>query len=128
MSNDIRDQHLIETYKALMPLSAAALKTVLLLNGGAAVALLAFLEKAAAEHLDMRRPMTIFVLGVVLAAVAHVGAYLTQLALYNESLPGANTPRWRRHGNFLWSSVLVVVLSIVAFCWGALSAVHRFHP
>jgi hypothetical protein len=125
-----RDQHLIETYKSLVPIAVGALRAVMLLNGGAAVALLAFLGSVvrggpSAPHLDMRWPMGLFVVGVALAGVAHVTSYITQLALYNESLLGS-VPPWRLHFPWLWGSIIAVALSMAAFIWGAMSAVMRF--
>ncbi|MDE2227980.1 MAG: hypothetical protein KGL11_02925 [Alphaproteobacteria bacterium] len=127
MARSFRDRHREETYKALALIAMAALKAVFILNGGAAIALLAFLGREAAQRLDMRLPMILFVTGVCLAAFAHVGAYLAQLALYNETLDEAGTtPMWRRHDKYLWATVVLAVLSIAVFGWGAISAALRF--
>jgi hypothetical protein len=130
-SSSFKEQHLVETYRSLVPIAQQALKMVMLLNGGAAVALLAFLGSVTsrgkpAPHLDMRWPMGIFLAGVFLAGLAHVGAYMTQLALYNESLPGASVPSWRRHAPLLYVTIGIVVASLLAFMWGGFTAVARF--
>jgi hypothetical protein len=122
--------HLQETFKALSPIALAALKAVYLLNGGAAVALLAFLGHAASEgqRLDLRWPMGLFLTGVFLAALAHVGAYLTQLALYNETLKEGRVPTALLHSRWLWATVTVAVLSLVVFFCGSMIAVALMAP
>jgi hypothetical protein len=118
------DKHREETYKALITLATGVLKMALGLNGAAVIALLAFVRDPG-PHSNINRPIIIFVIGIVLAALAHVGAYLTQLVLFNESMGRAVPPR---HEWYLWISVGMVILSVAAFCWGAISAAHRIHP
>jgi hypothetical protein len=80
-----------ETYRSLVSLSAEALKALLLLNGGAVVALLAYLGHASGAALLARYlmyPCFFFVLGLVFAALALGFAYLTQLAFYNRDVGG----------------------------------------
>ena len=48
------DFHLEETYKGLVPLSIEAIKMLALVNGGAAVAILAYLEASPGTHLLRR--------------------------------------------------------------------------
>jgi hypothetical protein len=128
---DFTDKHLEETYKALIPLSAAALKMALALNGATAIALLAFMREATG-HPNLRRPILILVIGVALAAFAHAGAYITQLILFIESKLKRDghhsVPWWAHHEWYLLLNIALVLLSIGAFCWGAISASHRIHP
>jgi hypothetical protein len=88
------------------------------------IALFAFIERGAAEHLDMRPPVLILVAGIVVAALAHVGAYVTQLILYNET---ACRKILVPPQVILWLCVVLIILSLGAFCWGVISAVYRFH-
>lgn len=85
------DFHPEETYKSLITISVEALKTLALVNGGAAVAILAFLGNLAsrtpAVHLpNMTWALVCFAGGLFLTVLAFIVAYLTQLQLYNEDL------------------------------------------
>ena len=69
------------------------LKSIMLVNGGAAVAMLAFLGQAPQGHVLAHYawwPLGFFASGVFTAALAFAGAYLTQLMLYGESTFGNN--------------------------------------
>lgn len=100
--------HALETYKSLIAISVELLKSLLLLNGGAIVALLAYIGQAASG-------------GLMLSALAFVGSYLTQLSLYNESV---HSDEYKgSHGPWLWATFGVGILSLVAFAVGAYSGV-----
>jgi len=118
--------HQIETYKSMIGISLEVLKLLALLNGGAAVALLAYLGNVAGKgtHLvDMRVPMGCYVAGLVLCGLAYFGSYLTQLRLFNE---GQGRPKPWRHELFLYSTMVVALLSLGAFGLGSLVAAFRF--
>ncbi len=81
--------HIQETFKGLIALSIEALKALLLINGGAAVAILAYLGSLASHSPSVHLPsvksaLMCFAGGVLAAAVAFIVAYFTQLRLYNE--------------------------------------------
>ncbi len=128
---DITKEHLIETYRGMIALATGALKAVLFLNGGAAIALLAFLSniwgwEGDSGALDLVVPMIWFVAGLVMGGVGFLTAYLTQLALYNESLlPYKKFAGWRDHRRWLWITIGTVSLSIVCFGAGAIVAALR---
>jgi hypothetical protein len=66
--------HLEETYKALIPLSIEAIKMLALVNGGAAVAILAYLgniagHASAAHQPNMVRPLVWFSAGLLVTAI-----------------------------------------------------------
>ena len=75
----------LEGFKQVIALGQSTLKSMMLINGGAAVALLAFLgnllntSSARAFLLPFANSLRFFVLGVFLAAVAHALTYLSQL-------------------------------------------------
>lgn len=59
MASNFQDEHSIETYKSLVQISIAGLKLLALFNGGAAVALLAYLGNIAGKGVaapDVRFP------------------------------------------------------------------------
>jgi hypothetical protein len=74
----------IELFKAVVETAKTALKTALLINGGACIALLAFISNLAAKADLLSRaakfsnPMSYFAIGVLVAAVATGCAYMTQ--------------------------------------------------
>lgn len=76
--------HGIETYKSLIQLGTFGLKFVQIVNGGGAIALLAYLgDVTSSGHPapDLTWPMALFVGGLILGGSAAVTAYLMQLRL-----------------------------------------------
>lgn len=125
------DWHAKETYKGLIRLSLNGLRFAIFANGGAAVALLAFLGKEGTAALSLgaaRTTMDLFIAGLVLGGLAHVTAYLTQLKLYGESALNAGQTGVFQHRTFLWVTVLLVVASIGVFAAGAWCGVWAIQP
>ena len=119
--------HWLETYKSLITLSIESFKFSALANGGAAVALLAYLGNIAGKTTsaaDMRCPMLAFLTGITLCGFAMLFGYLTQLKLLNEI---GRTERFAiRHSLFLWLAITFFAASIIAFGVGSWQAVIRF--
>lgn len=85
------DFHPAEIYKSLITISVEALKMLALVNGGAAVALLAYLGNLASRSNGTRLPnmtcaLACFASGLFLTVLAFIASYLTQLTLYNQDL------------------------------------------
>ena len=119
-------EHAIETYRSLIQLGTFAMKFVLVVNGGAVIALLAYLGNiagAGASAPNLKCPMALFILGVILGGASTCTTYLTQLALYNEDI-GDIEPR--SHIKWLRASLLLVLASLISFAVGSLVAVARF--
>lgn len=118
--------HALETYRSLIQISLAGLKIMALLNGGAAVALLAYLGNIAGKDVtapDLRFSMGSFLAGLVFCGLAFLASYLTQFWLFNEEVrPGA-----LRGPHQLWLAlgVAFAFLSLLAFGAGAFSATMR---
>jgi len=116
----LHEDHILETYKSMISISVEGLKTLLLINGGAVVAMLAYLGQSArgtdvAQHLKW--PLAFFVLGILAATFSFFGSYITQFTLYNESLRGeVGTVR---HMSVVYTTAVVASLSAVFF-----AAVH----
>ena len=127
MTHDLNDQHWIETYKSLITLSIEGFKFCALANGGAVVALLAYLGNVAGKGAtapDMRCAIASFLVGIAACGLAMLLAYITQLILLNESGTGGRpklSHRW-----LLWTAIALTALSIVAFGVGSWQAVIRF--
>lgn len=124
MSSSSND-HMMETYRSLITISIEALKVLVLLNGGAIVALIAYLGQVDARvqlAVLVADPLRLFVVGLVLGALGFIGSYLTQLRLYNES--AFNKPQ--RHQIILWGTIVVGLGSIAAFACGAFATIEAF--
>ena len=123
-----QNQHFIETYKSLIAISIEGFKFCALANGGAAVAILAYLGNVAGKGgsaPDMRFAMGAFLAGLVACGIAMLFSYFTQLQLLNESATRTNGKF--RHVWLLRASILSVVLSIFSFSLGSWHAVVSFH-
>ena len=123
------NDHWLETYKSLITLAVESFKFAALANGGAAVALLAYLSAIAAKNgsaMDMRCPKGWFLTGLAACGVSMVLAYLTQLKLLSEI--GSTERPTVSHGWLLRLTILLFVCSLVAFGVGSWQAVIRFHP
>lgn len=127
---DLHDEIALETYRRLGDLGVNALKACYLLNGGAAIALLAFIPHVldplvnsttslatVPRALGLAGAISIFafVVGVTIAAIAHGLAYMMQLSLHNERVVNAQP----RHTLLLRTTIGLVFLSIAAFIVGA---------
>jgi len=123
--------HIVETFKGLINLSIEALKALLLINGGAAVAILAYLGNLAsrtsvANLPNMRNALLCFSVGVFFAALAFIAAYFTQLRLYyEERARHIRQPFQVLHPIGVGIATPLILASAAAFgtgCWIAASA------
>jgi hypothetical protein len=119
------EEHTLETFKSLITVSMEGLKTLLLVNGGAVVALVAFLGQSSlgpslAPHFWW--PIGFFVAGVTSCTLAFLGSYFTQFSLYNELFPQRGY-RGPKHMTCLTATVGFVLASVVCFALGAFTSV-----
>lgn len=129
MTPDIQKEHAVETYKSLIQIALEGFKLLAVLNGGAAVALLAYLGNVAGKGAavpDMRLPMGAFLFGLVFCGLCFITSYFTQFALYNESMEFPSRGFYSKHQLWLGLSVALVLVSIAAFATGSYMAVTRF--
>ena len=124
MTSDLNN-HQLETYKSLVTISVEGFKYSMAINGGAAIAILAYLSNVAGKTTapDFRFPMTAFLTGVVCCGVSFCGSYLTQLKLFNEAMSNKSPTK---HAIFLYATLVFYLLSVVAFGVGAWLAVSKF--
>jgi len=122
---DLQKEHALETYRSLISISLAGLKTLLLVNGGAVVALLTYLEHSPqgaslASHAFWS--LGAFIAGVVLCVAAFFGSYQTQFTLYNETVSPASVAGL---SHMVWQRITfgLVLLSCIAFAVGAFCSV-----
>lgn len=124
------EDHKLETYKSMISISVEGFKTLLLINGGAVVALLAYLGQSkggadVAPHVMW--PLFFFVLGIFTATFSFFCSYITQFRLYNESPHGAaGEPP---HMHFVKITAAVALLSVIFFVvgafWGVFALSHH---
>jgi len=117
------EEHTLVTYKSMIKMSLEGLKTLFIVNGGAVVAMLAYLGQSsegpvAAQHALW--PLTCFIAGIVSCVFSFVGAYTTQFILLNENL---GRRQKASHMNILWTTVASVLISLICFAAGAFSCV-----
>ncbi len=123
---DISKEHAVETFKSLILVSLQGLKLLALFNGGAAVALLAYLGNVAGKGLpvpNMRLPMACYVVGLIACGLAFFFGYLTQFRLYNESMGWSPQRQLVKHQVV---GIIFALLSLAAFAVGSCVAVGRF--
>ena len=125
MENQIKEVDWQETFRSLVALATEGFKFCALANGGAAVAILAYLGDVAGKNgvvPDMRCAMGAFLLGLLFCGCAMFFAYLTQLNRLNRLADRKDTRGdWR-----LGVSVVFIVLSLLLFGIGSLLAVTSF--
>lgn len=118
----------IETFKSMVGLATEGLKALLLVNGGAVVALLTYVGSSkgpAPSPSSFALPASMFLLGLILCVGAFCTAYATQYYLYNEQFPERGFKPRSHMRYFKWTATLVA-LSLVAFSAGALTSVSTF--
>ena len=123
---DFNDEHAIETYKSLISISVEGLKALQLVNGGAVVALLAYLGQVsnrAELASNVKCPLAFFVLGLVTSTAAFFGSYQTQLALYNESIR-KDEYKGPKHQVWLRVALILALVSLVSFALGSFATVN----
>jgi hypothetical protein len=119
--------HRIETYKSMVSISVESFKFLALLNGGAAAGMLATIDKlrVAIQHDALQNALSYFVFGLGCNGCAMLFSYVTQVALYNESI--GLIPK-NRHRFTLYCSLIFTLASLMAFCVGAFGALDGLKP
>lgn len=109
----------------MISVGTEALKALQLINGGAVIAILAYLgELSDGPKLAVasRTSVGCFVFGLATATVAFLFVYFTQFTLLNEFF-GAKAKVWT-HMRWLWLAVIAAVLSVIAFGCGSFLAIR----
>ncbi|MEQ1662196.1 MAG: hypothetical protein ABL877_05830 [Thiobacillus sp.] len=116
-------ERLTESYKSLVTLSVEAFRYLALINGGAIVALLAYLGNTKdGEAPELGVPLLWFIVGLVACGFAMAYAYLTQLRLFNDLLLAGKFST--AHKLTLWAAMLCYVISLSSFSYGAWLAIR----
>ena len=118
---------LAETYKSLVTLAVEAFRYLVLINGGAIVALLAYLGNVAKNGdsaPNLGTPLLLFTVGLVACGVAMAFAYRTQLHIFNDLFLSGKFST--RHKLTLWVAVSSYVISLFSFSCAAWLAIQAF--
>lgn len=120
--------HRQETYKTLVTLAVEAVKFCALANGGAVVALLAYLGNVHAKAPQIGAPnllgaITWFLGGLAFSGVLVAASYATQVLIFNDSFQHSYIRKDGRHKLPHRVAVGAFVLSLGCFVAGAWSAV-----
>lgn len=108
--------------EAVMGFASATLKSALLINGGAAVAILAYLGNARSEmRSEFPHALLMFTSGVLFAAVASGASYLAQ---YQYAKREAKAERWG--DGYRGVAIGLVFLTYIAFAFGSYNAYIGF--
>ena len=120
------EDHALETYKSMISVGTEALKALQLINGGAVVALLAYLGQASGRPqlgALAAKPLLLFLGGLFAATLAFLGTYVTQFAILNEFF---NNPSSRKPKHMVWLFITIgiALVSIGLFACGSFAAVE----
>ncbi|MCF6175415.1 MAG: hypothetical protein L3J71_06585 [Victivallaceae bacterium] len=111
----------LEEFRSVMSSGQNALKTGLLLNGGAAITVLAFIGNMTNNHKYMlpylAKALGCFAFGALIVSIAAFLTYVAQRKYHESKKP---KDRHQRIGdNLNWSIAALGVIAIVFFCVGA---------
>jgi hypothetical protein len=115
-----------ETFRSMISVSVEAFKALQYLNGGAMVAMVAYLTRAEKEPALLahaRCPMACFALGLFFGTACFATSYLTQFALFNESFEGRQGVGGVNHMVWVYITMAMGVGALLFFIGGVLSAV-----
>lgn len=116
----------VEQFRQVIALGQSAMKAGVVINGGAAVALLAFIGHMAAEAqafrvLPFANSLWWFVMGVLASGVAFAASYVSQLGY-------AGKEGWPHRAGYAFHVLAALggVFALVAFLMGSAAAYHGF--
>ena len=116
--------HSIEIFRSVIAYGQAVLKSAILINGGAAVALLAFIGNIWAKGISqdavnsLTSSIAFFAYGVLVAALGTAGSYFTQYCYYEGFHRAAIV--------FHVLTVLIVICAFMLFGFGAWESYQAF--
>ena len=101
----------LEMFRSVILAGQNALKTAFLMNGGATVAILAFLGKLSDHRqekiADFASALVFFVIGVLAITMASGGTYLSQWFY-------AGSESWKKKTGF-WLNILVIIFGLASY-------------
>lgn len=118
---EAQQSHYLEMFRSVIQVGQSALKSIILINGGAAVSMLAFIGNLASKQrlsteamTLLTGPMLFFAMGVLSGALGTGGTYLSQLFYAQEK---------KKAGIFFHVvTIALVIMAYVFFAVGAFAA------
>jgi uncharacterized membrane protein YidH (DUF202 family) len=118
----------LEEFKAVISLAQTALKIPILINGGAAIAILALMGNTWSENsltTDIAESLLFFSIGVLMAAIGSGAAYLAQLIFLR--VRGTEDKATEDKANkWQCTAIICVIISYILFMVGAWWAYDTF--
>ena len=115
-------------FDAVISLAQTALKSSILINGGAAIAILALMGNTWSENsitADLAESLLFFSIGVLLAVISSGAAYLSQI-LFLRVFGEEDKTTEGRGKKLQLISIILVIVSYILFTFGALEARSAF--
>lgn len=129
IQQDIDSQKHIETYRSLISISVELYKTLLLLNGGAIIALLTYIgskQTPATMGAEFNFSIYTFITGLFCVPIAFVFSYLVQMGIYNRFLrPNQRGKRDKLIDIYFYGAMFFTVISILCFGSGSVDAAYN---
>jgi hypothetical protein len=119
------EEYILETYKSLISFGTESIKALLLLNGGALIAILAYLGDSHTKPDFCKLEISIgsFVAGISFCAISFFFAYRVQYVLLNELMARHKAGR---HVTWLTIAFITLFLSLACFICGAYFGTNAF--
>ncbi len=117
-----------ETYRSMIAFGQGLLRFTFLANGAAIISILTFLgdlQTKGREVPSMKGALICFLAGILLSGAATLTTYFIQFMLFNESINNADGNGWGSHVRWLYITLALIVLSMLAFAVGAFGAVSH---
>lgn len=128
MSKAEDNWHTQETYRSMIEFGKGMLRFTFLANGAAVISVLTFLGNLYAKGgpvPNMKVALASFLAGILLSGGATLTTYFIQFMLYNESINNVDGDGWSSHVRWLYTTLALIVLSMLAFAFGAFDAVWQ---
>jgi hypothetical protein len=113
-------------FELAVELSRDALKALLLVNGGAATALIALMDKASNPK-DYTPAIFLFAAGAVCAVICACFGYLSQLHYANHRVDGS-PKSYRGHGRWQYATIAVAFITLSLMVSGIVVATLIARP
>lgn len=110
----------------MLTISAEGIKSLLLINGGAIVALLSFLGSSDVGRSVVQvsmLPLACYAVGMIFSVLTFITSYATQFFLFNEIVQ-QKTSNVKRHMFFVYLSLFFVMAGLGAFTMGCYTSVQ----
>ena len=128
MNDTAEHWHVQETYRSMIQFGQGMLRFTFLANGAAIISIMTFLGDLytkGGKAPSMKVPLAFFLVGILFSGIATLTTYLIQFMLYNEAVNNLDGNGWGSHKRWLYITLIIIVMSIIAFAAGSFCAVSQ---